>query len=302
MALFIPKKYEVLHTYQVNIKKVWDFIKDYTAWNYLIKDIVSTNKFHKGDNTYTPGNEYSHTWYGVGELLHKCVVIEETPNDKFGSWEIYAEVLGITYHQNFYLLKDTNQDRIIFKWEIVNGEFDNVAFTIEIIEGYKQTIKAIMVLMEKHLTTKVDKYKQMESIIIKSSQDKVWSVITNWPLLRTVAPIVADKVEVSKDQLEVGVKINLGFKKKKVMHVCCLEVIDVDKNNFSKWNYKMTCHDTNLQVPRQEVEFVCIKIVDDLTFLSFKHKFMECIDTKFIDNLTKNKREILERVKLYLEV
>lgn len=305
MDIINLKKLEVAYAFNYDINRVWYVVKDHCIWAKLIGDQVSDYEFQVGNDTYTVGNEFSCTWYGVSETHTKCVQIDEdTDNYKFASWKVNILNIEVQYYMNFYLYADTFDKSTVIIWEISMEDSEKVPIIDEMIQGYKNSIAEIFERISENFekVSSTQNVSQYESIFINAEQDKVWDLMTNWKQLKTICPLIANDVEYDGENVKLGTKLKLTLKKNKCTSVCFLQTTSVSSSpNDYKWGYTLTCYDAIPKVPKQEIVFNVIKVNEQNTFLTFTHDFKEFINNEVLNFLSNDKKEILKCLKVFLE-
>ena len=142
---------------------------------------------------------------------------------------------------------------------------------------------------------------QYESILIKSSLEKLWRVVSNWVEFRKLVPFIADEVIYSGDPLVKGTNIVLKWFKKNAE--CIMNVIEAnmdDQKNFG--TYSIMCVGGNPKPPLQHVFFIFTKINEETVFLEFKHSFLEPVKYEVLNSISQDKKKILSELRKKIEL
>jgi len=153
--------------------------------------------------------------------------------------------------------------------------------------------------LDKYLSENTDNLYQVESILIKSSMIKVWEKISNWFEFQKAVPIICEKVVLTGEQYQINSTFSLTWPTKQVE--CNLKVKEINQNEENEWVFVLECYDGKPKSPRQELRFTLMKIEDSLTFIEFKHVFLEVISNNILQKIASDKQKILIGLREYLE-
>jgi hypothetical protein len=216
------------------------------------------------------------------------------------TWKVLAEAYGFTYDYSYAVFSNTSDNSTLLIWEWENDNPEICLMTSKMIDGFKSTRYDMIKRWEKFLSSSTDDLNQFESIIIYCDRKSAFDVISNWTVLREVAPTIADNVEYEGVPTELNTKLKISFVAKKM--ICYLKVIKCDNDELSnEWLYHLECYDGKPKVPLQEIHFSVVKIKDDSCYLSFRHVFKQPVKIEIIDTISTEKRNILKLIKIYLE-
>jgi hypothetical protein len=294
-----PKIFNVSYVLKETIERVWFCVRDMEKFSKINSEVQSPVKWIVGNNTFTVGNEFITTWYGVSSVQLKCIDIETKDYYKKISWEMFFENLDLHYHQSFILYSNSIDKSTLFIWEIDFHDPAKTNFSNEIYEGYKHMILEAIKKIEKYLKSSNENLYQHESVLINANANKVWELLTDWNKFKIIVPIIADVVEYNGDPLNVGTIMKI-ISKKNVILFLKVRKVDKDLDNY-KWEYNLDLIDGKSKAPSQEIRFTLIPIGEASCQLSFLHEFREFIKSDTINSLADNKRDILTRLKNQLE-
>jgi hypothetical protein len=135
---------------------------------------------------------------------------------------------------------------------------------------------------------------QIESIVIASSIEEIWSIITDWMKFQSINSCTPIYLDGDKNFNEIG----CTFKIKSVNDdVNKVEVVSVQIEK-QKRKYCLNVHskaDENSVL--FSMEFILIEIKDKLTYLEYKHKTNYFLDSKTANKISASKVKILKGLK-----
>lgn len=298
-----PKKITSKNLFKAKIDKVWDVLMDHEfLLKNLFEDLVISYEFLKENRCDKLGVELRIICKDY-TLQFKCTEIINEEHFKKVNYYVSPENKVIDFSHNFTytLISNTIDSSTIFIWEYDFDKPEVLQITTETLEHYKQSRLVCIKRWSEHISKMPDEILQFESIEIDSTRKEIWDVITNWCVLRTVSPDVADEIEYKGNQLLVGSEIKLIFNLKKNF-VCHIRVKKINCDTYSQdWEYILECYDSCPKVPYQEIKFSIVFIKLNKCFLIFQHVFKEKIDFKAINSISAEKKIILKNIKNYLE-
>lgn len=167
------------------------------------------------------------------------------------------------------------------------------------IDFIKLERNEILKQYDDYFNNKVDKYcYNVESIVIKSNCELIWEIITDWTIFQKYVPKIAESVEYEGEKLDVGTKICLKWKSKKVS--CSLKIMGIVTNGFD-YMIELKLSEGIPKLPLQKLVINLKALNEKTSFLNFKHLFLEPLEFHDIKNLSMNKRKILISLKNAIE-
>jgi len=138
-----------------------------------------------------------------------------------------------------------------------------------------------------------------ETIVIKQSQSLVFRIISNWELFKNFVPNITEEVTCFFGKDNVCEKIYLKWIKKSVQ--CKLKVIEIKTNDQGDFVFALELYESEPKIPLQRLTFTVKKIDEDVSFVSFKHIFLEKYEMTHLQDLISEKKKILKTLKTNLE-
>jgi hypothetical protein len=299
-----PKRITTKYVFKSKIEKVWDLLMDYEfLFKILFGDLVISYEFIKENQLDKLGAEFKVICKSYS-LLFQCTYLLNNHHYKKINYKVCSiakELEGMNHDFTYTLISNTVEGSTIFVWDF---EFENpeiLPMTTDALEEYKTSRFICIKRWSDHLNKNINDMIQYESIMIDSSRKEIWDVITNWCVLKTVSPIIADEIQSHGDQLQVGSELKLIFYNKKNVQ-CHLKVLKVNCDLHSQdWEYCLECNCSKPNVPFQEIKFSIVFLKPNKSFLIFQHFFKEQLELKFINSISNEKKKILSDIKNYLE-
>jgi hypothetical protein len=299
----IPKKITSKNIFKAKIEKVWEVLMDHEfLFKNLFEDMVISYEFQKENRCDKLGVEFKVICKDYS-LLFKCTELINDEHFKKINYYVSPEIKVLDFSHNFTytLISNTIEASTIFIWDYEFDKPEILQISTETIEKYKQSRYICVKRWSEHISKMPGEILQFESIQIDSTRKEIWDVITNWCVLRTVSPDVADEIQYKGNQLNVGSQIKLIFNIKRKF-VCDLRVVKVNCDMYSQdWEYVLECYDSCPKVPFQEIKFSLVFLKLNKCFLIFQHVFKESLDHKVIHSISAQKKTILKNIKNYLE-
>jgi len=291
--------YRLCHTFKDKIDRVWKVLTEVEVYYpQLFPDIVSDIQLIKGEKTCEPGCEYSLNWYNESKLIINCLINVKDDFKRKIKWRCYSEELGYSFYITFSCYNNTCQNTTLFIWER-NDEGADLKF----IEEFNLIRIDMIKRWEEFLSGDTEDLFQFESVIVKCSREEAFKIVSDWGILKNVAPSIADRVKYKGDSSQVGSKFKIYSQKPNGKNmVFKLKVINVETNeNLVEWKYQLYCYEGKPRVPQQEIIFSVVKIKENSCFIGFKHIFKQPVKIKVIEGMSAEKRNILKLLKSHLE-
>ena len=138
--------------------------------------------------------------------------------------------------------------------------------------------------------------------MIDASRKEIWDIITNWCVLRTISPLVADEVEYVGDQLIEGSHLKLIYNTNRNF-VCDFKIVTVRNDVYSSedWEYFMELCTSYPKIPFQQIKFSIVFLESNKCFLTFTHEYKEKLNVNMLSKISADKKIVLRDIKNYLE-
>ena len=285
------------HIIDVNIEKLWFFLRDLLSSS----DKSSKNfMFIKGNNTWKAGNKFTYYWSHIYKVKSETIdIVDETERKKI-SWKIETD-FGFHYIKSCYLYKISEKEQTLLKIYIIS-EQTIPSYLLSPNEKNHFCLFNPDTLLVKNKCLKEEKEKTIsyESCIIKANNQDIWKLITDFKKLSKLAPIIGENVENWGFTFDVG-----SFWKaylKNINKTAFLRVNKVKMDEQKKiWLYSLETIGTDKKIIPHIIEFKIIKIEEQKCQLSITHTFIKKVKNNFLKILNINKRDILKRIKKYIE-
>jgi len=295
-----PNKISITYSFNDSINRVWKVLKDFERCSPEFSDLRSSCEFIVGKNTYELNNEFKISWNDNSTLLFKCVKISDEEYMKKIFWRVHAPEYNIYYKHSYILHSNTIEKNCILIWDITYEEPEKLPFTKETLIFFHKIFLDSCKKYENLIKKSLDDLIQIESVIINKDRGSIWKLITNWKDFTKVVPKVADTVHYEGNTLEINTVITLKFIARAVE--CKLKVVSVSNNpEDEKWEYILECIDGKPKVPKQNLIFSFLEISDHMTFLSFKHEFLQSVKFDMVESISDDKKIILSELKNFFE-
>lgn len=294
------KKVELSCVMKYPIEKVWPVFKDSEKMNAVIPELNPSIIYLNDKKSYEQGAEFKYILGQGLTILAKCLQCTETKTYSYIRTQCdMKEPIVVNYENSFALYSNTVEGSTYIKWEKVYLETDPVKLPIleialeEDKKSMKEHFEKISSFLKKTIGKKMS---QVESVVLNKSQKKVWSIISDFREFVQQVPIVAEEIEYDGDPHEIGSKFVMKWVSKNI--ICNLRVSLLSKDEQSQeWTYEAECYDGKPYIPKQTLTFVVKFINDSSCLLTFKHVFESEMKLEFINLISKEKKQILNRLK-----
>ena len=126
------KKQSIIHIFNYNIEKVWNFIKNIEETAKFIGSLISKPTFINGNNSYEKGSYFYVFWRNCVKMYMKVKEILDTDYEKQLIYIITkTEPFNIRYELHYCFLKISENDSILFYWNIIYHGTNGIKFTKE---------------------------------------------------------------------------------------------------------------------------------------------------------------------------
>jgi hypothetical protein len=292
------KHFKSKKNFKENIEFIWAFMKDFKSTSCEFKNFISPLIFIKGDNCYEIGSEFTLIWKNFLTLYIRTEEIEESTNFKKLAFLVYkTEPKNFQLRLIFNLHKVTYDNSTLLNWEIV---YPNEEREIKLTTYEKLKLDCMDFLnsFEEILNTKSSVVRQTESTQIKCDAKRLWKVLTQWQVLKKIAPTICDELECDNEILTVGDQIKLKFYKNKLE--CILKVISMESTE-RKFILKLFCGESSPKISNQDLIFEVFKINENNCFIVFTHCFHEFQTSGSMEKLAQLKKECLSSLKGFFD-
>ena len=295
------KVYFETYVFKHHIERVWNVLKDAELIPsiYIDKSGCSDVKIIKGKNSFEVGSIFSLKIKDLHELIYEVDQVINQDEFKQITWRnINTTSSEMNYKYVYSLHATTNNNYALLIMEVFY-EKDQFVLKEPKTSGELEK-KEFFTLIDKYLCQNTKDLFQVESIIIKSTMNRIWGIITNWFEFKNLVPFIAEKVLYIGDPLIKGSKLVLKWPSKNVE--CHLKVISMKYDeNEPIWEYLLECYDGIPKPPIQHLSFNLSKIKEDSIFLEFTHTFLSPIDYDILQNISQDKQKILLQLRKSLE-
>ena len=283
--------------YEQNINKLWLFLRDIRNEINII-EYLENLEYIEGDNSWTKGNICSFTWIGLSNFNYKCLKSKIDRNKKMLKWEIKG--MSITIYKTFVLYRITNNNKTLVKSTITQANTDN-----EIVD-LLPTKKYYLNLEYKRLVKKSDYLNKInediisyESCIINKNYLEVWKYIFDFKKLNSIVPIFGENIEYNDSELRIGSFLKFfSNSSKNIVYMQIIEINTPKKRNFLR--VKLKSIGTKINNMAKVIEFKIVKI-DNKAQFSIMHLFQNNVEKEFLKIFQINKKEIIKKLKEYIE-
>jgi hypothetical protein len=296
-----PKSTIDSYVFKHHINRVWDIIKDAYVMQSIFEDtmICQNVTILKGNNTYDVGNIFTLLWRSILQVTYEVESVSIEDDFRQIRLKCIKTVpfdMRFTYIYSLYTTTIDNYTLMIM--EILH---EQVYFsTVDQKKMGELERKEVLTVIDNYLNQSVKDLYQVESVIIKTNINRLWSIITNWVEFRKLVPVIADRVVYLGDPLKKDSKLLLKWTNKNIE--CYLKVEEVRNEGLNEdWVYSMQCYDGIPKPPIQNLIFTLNSVCEEIVFLEFKHVFHEPIKYDIMKNISQDKKKILQELRNKLE-
>ena len=136
---------------------------------------------------------------------------------------------------------------------------------------------------------------QTEAILIEQNFQTIWDIITDLNEFKHIAPTLADSIEykVSSNEIDKIVDINRGNNMNK------FEVVIFETNSF-RGVYSLKQNNSQ-NIPNYIIEIRLLILNNSKCLLSYKHIFLQNMQSKVLDKLGEKKKHVLKTLQDYFK-
>ena len=283
--------------YKQNINKLWLFLRDLRNEINII-EYLENLEYIEGDNSWTKGNICSFNWIGLSRFNYKCIKSKIGRNKKMLKWEIKG--MSITIYKTLILYRITNNNKTLVKSTITQIKSDNEIVDLLPTKKFYLNLEYQRLVKKSEYLNKINEYFiSYESCIINKNYLEVWKFIFDFKKLNSIAPIFGDNIEYNDSELSIGSFFKFfSYTSKKIIYMKIFEINTPKKRNFFRVKLETIGIKTNNIA--KIIEFKIVKI-DNKTQFSILHLFQNDVEKEFLKNFQINKKEIIKKLKKYIE-
>jgi len=172
-------------------------IKSFDNLLLLIPDASVKLEYEEGSDSYTKGNRF--IAYYQKYLKATYVVEEVIDEDNYKKLSLNCIKIvpwASTYLYNYILYRCTNNNNTLFTVELVYHSDPKLSPDhYKLLEKDREDfLKSI----NSHLSANIENLYQIESVILESSLEEIWNIISNWKTFKNLVPIIAEKSKIRR--------------------------------------------------------------------------------------------------------
>ena len=284
------------HIIDISIDKLWACLRDLLPSN---DKSLKNFSFIKGNNIWKIGNKFTYYWSNIYKVKSETIDNVEENDRKKISWNIETD-FGFHYIKSCYLYKISKKEETLLKIIIISEQ--TIPSNLLLIDKKYFCLFNPYMFLDKNNYIKEEKEKTIsyESCIINANYKDIWNLITDFKKLSEIGPVMGTNIEKWGHTFEVGTfwKTYLNNIKKTIF----LKVNKVKMHNKQKlWIYSLETIGSDKSIIHQEIELKVVKIEEKKSQLSITNTYMKKINNNYLKVININKRDILKRIKRYLE-
>jgi len=293
-------KVSVTYKWKFPIQRIWPYFKETEKMNDVIADLEPHITFLNDKKHYEKGSEYCNEITRLSMKIYNKVE-ESIDTEMIKMQKVLVTIttpIEIKYENIFTLFSNSVDNSTNLLWDIIllDVDMNKLTFYDILIEDMKKKNVDLLDQIKKFVKKQSKQVNQMESILLNKPSSKIWSIVSDFAKFAKLVPLVADKAEYDGDPLKGGTKLTLKWKSKNL--VCYLKVISVEVNESQgTWVYTLQCYDGIPKVPEQTLILFVRKVNDNSCYLSFTHLFKYDYKNDFTENLSKQKKCILNKLR-----
>ena len=283
--------------YEQNINKLWLFLRDIRNEINII-EYLENLEYIEGDNSWTKGNICSFTWIGLSNFYYQCLKSKIDRNKKMLKWQIKG--ISITIYKTLVLYRITNNNKTLVKSTITQANTDNEIVDLLPTKKYYLNLEYKRLIKKSdYLNKKIEDIISYESCIINKNYLEVWKYIFDFKKLNSIVPIFGENIEYNDSELRIGSFLKFfSNSSKNIVYMQIIEINTPKKRNFLR--VKLKSIGTKINNMAKVIEFKIVKI-DNKAQFSIMHLFQNDIEKEFLKKFQINKKEIIKKLKEYIE-
>jgi hypothetical protein len=279
------------YIFNESMERVFLFTTSITHYKQIYKSIISDIICLKGNpEAFTIGSEYKFKYkneHSVRLLIEDKI---ETPDYKSVLIYYYdIQPSEFRYKLNLKFYKDTVEKR--FTYYTYDFMFSSPqSFKFYEANFNARELKKLLIEMDEYFHSNSEGLEQVESIVLNTSMKKVWDIITDWKVFQKHVPIIASRIEYERNCEGEIALIKLYYDNDKTEYY--LKVKRLCLKNYVG-EFSLLLFTSSKSFPSQEFHFNVIEINTNRCMLIFKHVFLKYVNSQMIEELSINKKEIL---------
>jgi hypothetical protein len=276
-------------TFKDEINRVFDVLINPDIFKDIMKDYLNDIKFFKGNSLGVVGTEY--TFNIENKYPIHMIISDVTINANYR--KVVHKPLKTSIPLDFEITNNLYWDSIegttlYLKEFYVKNSTLPIPITAEEIKKYKLEQVKICNQKKKWLRYSTIGMEQEESINIKAYFEETWRLVSNLKQFSLHMPLSAESVEVLSSN-----KVRLT----KDNFICEYDISIIAVNDFSR---ELLLTSKGYETAHL-LKLIVLKVTEEYSFVSIRHKFLQGIDYKCINKIIDFKKKLLLRLKKELE-
>ena len=286
-------KWSSSHIFNFPLEFVFETYLNRRSFEELSKGVVEKLDFKNGEDYKKVGTQiyFRYTYLNSDIIL----TVEDIVDKKYYKRVTYLfEYIdfNLSYRMTMHFYWNSLQKNTFHITENIFEKIEHFNYILK-YNGLKEQLMFYH-MFENYMKKNSKKLKQVESIQIDKSIEKVWQVVTNFNIFKKYVPQIGDVINYDGKSLEKGTKIHIYFNSgEKEHHLKVSKCIEGQNKKL----YSLNFYAGKPKSPKQELRFCLIKIDNNSCFLYFEHKFFKFLKARLIHSISKEKKEILNTLK-----
>lgn len=289
--------FDLTYKFTHDIERIWLLMRDSSLVTIINDDKILPISISYSRETWKKGSKYEGVIYDKYSFKAETIESINLPHKKKLVTK-YTYEDGTSSILKFNLYRITENNTCVMYSQIIFSSFEVMDKIF--INDYKENSIAVLNKIEKILADTSFNLFQFESCIITAKLEDIWSIITNWSKLKMIAPLMRyecpDDPIISKINDEKTICVNNGS-----AHVKVKVIIFEHNPKRNKWIYAFSVIDGEPKVPKQDVIVTLLRINFEECQISILHDFKEKVTQRIVENLSKDKKYVLNSLKDYVE-
>lgn len=294
------KSLVVSYVSEENIDRCWTFFSDILKCEGSPSNIVINYKLDKGNNTYTIGNEFSCYWIGISKIHYKCIESKNSYRIRKITWIIVLDI-GFSIKKTYFIYPITSDNGTLIKLnlELISENDEPLNFE-ETKEYYynlqNKIINKIINVMDKSK----DYHFIHESFIANKDQITCWNNMINLQKLGEVTfSEIGHNFRCNDDPEKIGSFWKCELEnEKEVLFILIKNIAKPKKRNT--WKYCLETFGSQINNIKQSLEIDITKINNDTSQISILILFNEKISKKLYLYKKKRLKQIIQKIKIFI--
>lgn len=284
-----------------NINRTWKFMRDIIYLTKIATDICGPLTFHKGENTWTLGSEFSFLYINFFDLIVKCKKIHSTysPRKIQIFWD--CSTLGFRHIKTTSLYKVSDPiNKTLVKINL--NAIDVNEKKPPKIDGsyYKSVFVYILQSYDKYIRNSIEHLIEYQSFVVEKNYIDVWNYVINFENLGKISSFIGENFEIYDNHKKKGTFWKyVSFIDGKVNFFKVVGVKIYKKRNYRE--YIVETFGTQNSMINQEVKIKVTNIFGNKCQVSFTHFFKDRVTEKYLFYFNKIEQEFMEKLKETLQ-